>query len=241
MKVIQVVGRSGSGKTPFVAELIRALRDRGSVAAVKHIGHHSFELDERKDTTKFAEAGATLSVGVDSQKTVYISRSTELADVLSTLCGKGVVYTVIEGFKTHSFPKVVIGDLDIDGCVLRNPSVADVLASLDLFEEYITIPGIIRELEAHGGTGGVTVTWSSSSSGAGSDRAPWRRLDEVERELRSIDGLRDVRVYVATEPAAGLSVRIVAIAVDGETALRSIGMAVKLLGRPDAGGAQTGG
>lgn len=245
MKIIQVVGRSGSGKTTFVIDLIRAFRDRGTVAAVKHIGHHAFELDERKDTTRFAEAGAAVSVGVDSEKSVYIARSTELAAVLSTLCCQGVAYAVIEGFKTHPFPKVVIGDLEIEGCVLRNPSVTDVLASLDRFDEYVTIPGIVRELELAGGAGMVAVTWSSSSSRRNSNRAPWRRLVGIEREMQGIDGMRAARVYVAPEPESesggdSLSIRIGAVAVDGDAALRAIATARELLARQGKDGDRTG-
>jgi hypothetical protein len=163
--------------------------------------------------------------------------------VLSTLCGQGVAFVVIEGFKTHTFPKVVIGDLEIERCVLRNPRVTEVLTSLDRFEEYVTIPGIIRDLETACGTGGVTLTWSSSSSRGDSDRAPWRHLAPVEMEMRGIDGVRGARVYVAREYEAGeksLSVRIGVTAVDVDAALCSIKTAVNILAQPDAGGEQAG-
>lgn len=240
MKVIHVVGRSGSGKTPFIADLIRALKDRGAVAAVKHLGHHAFKLDERKDTTQFAEAGAAYSVGVDSQKTVYIARSAELTTVLSTLCGQGVAYAVIEGFKTHSFPKVVIGDLEIENCMLRNPSIPEVLTSLDLFEEYVTLPGIARELETACGGGGVMLTWSSSSARRDGDHASWRRLVPVEREIGGMNGIRGVRIYVAPEGGNGNSVLIGILAVDSNAALCSLEAARELLACRGTCGERTG-
>jgi molybdopterin-guanine dinucleotide biosynthesis protein MobB len=59
MKVVAVVGFSGSGKTRLVARLIRELKGRGlRVAAVKRCPH-GFSLDtEGKDTADFSLAGA---------------------------------------------------------------------------------------------------------------------------------------------------------------------------------------
>jgi len=66
MKIIHIVGSSGSGKTTFIRKLIPALKRQGSVAVIKHVGDHSYTLEEGKDTTVFFETGADISVGVDS-------------------------------------------------------------------------------------------------------------------------------------------------------------------------------
>jgi molybdopterin-guanine dinucleotide biosynthesis protein B len=59
MKVIAVVGFSGSGKTRLVVRLIRELKGRGlRVSALKRCSH-DFSLDiEGKDTAAFSAAGA---------------------------------------------------------------------------------------------------------------------------------------------------------------------------------------
>ncbi|MCK7507787.1 MAG: molybdopterin-guanine dinucleotide biosynthesis protein MobB [Desulfobacterales bacterium] len=59
MRVLAVVGYSGSGKTRLVVRLVGELRRRGlRVAAVKRCSH-GFALDtEGKDTAAFAAAGA---------------------------------------------------------------------------------------------------------------------------------------------------------------------------------------
>jgi molybdopterin-guanine dinucleotide biosynthesis protein B len=61
--VISIVGHSGSGKTTLVEKLIRELCIRGvKVATIKH-AHHKVELDTPgKDSFRYKDAGAVISV-----------------------------------------------------------------------------------------------------------------------------------------------------------------------------------
>jgi molybdopterin-guanine dinucleotide biosynthesis protein MobB len=136
MKIIQVVGRSNSGKTTFIRNLIPELRKFGKVSVIKHLGDHDYHLEEGKDTTFFFEAGADIAVGIDAVKSVVAVRNNSLEDALRLLDGMGMNYTVIEGFKQFPFPKIVIGNLEIEKCVLMNPTVNQVVTNLDLFEDY---------------------------------------------------------------------------------------------------------
>ncbi|MDD5057117.1 MAG: molybdopterin-guanine dinucleotide biosynthesis protein B [Sideroxydans sp.] len=63
MKVISIVGHSGAGKTTLVEKLIRELCVRGvKVATIKH-AHHKVELDTPgKDSYRYKDAGAVMSV-----------------------------------------------------------------------------------------------------------------------------------------------------------------------------------
>jgi molybdopterin-guanine dinucleotide biosynthesis protein MobB len=136
MKIIQVVGRSNSGKTTFIRNLIPELRKFGKVSVIKHLGDHDYHLEEGKDTTFFFEAGADIAVGIDAVKSVVAVRNNSLEDALRLLEVMGMNYTVIEGFKQFPFPKIVIGNLEIEKCVLMNPTVNQVVTNLDLFEDY---------------------------------------------------------------------------------------------------------
>ena len=137
MKIIQIVGRSNSGKTTFIKSLIPELKKTGSVAVIKHLGHHIFNIEEKKDTSVFFESGADISVGIDDQKSVAIIRKNTLDEALRTLNDQDVDFVIIEGFKQRSFPKIAIGDLQTDNCILTNPRVKDVVASLDRFDDFI--------------------------------------------------------------------------------------------------------
>ena len=136
MKIIQVVGRSESGKTTFIKKLIPELKKRGTVAVIKHLGDHAYNLEEEKDTTIFFDTGADISVGIDSHKAVAVIRKPGLEDILTILFNQGITFAVIEGFKQRTFPKIVIGSLNAGNCILSNPSMNEVIISLDLFENF---------------------------------------------------------------------------------------------------------
>ena len=136
MRIIQIVGKSESGKTTFIRKLIPELKKKGTVAVIKHLGDHTFKLEEEKDTTIFFETGADISVGIDSHKAVAAIRKPALEDILTILFNQGIAFAIIEGFKQRTFPKIVIGSLTTENCVLSNPSVDEVLMSLDLFENF---------------------------------------------------------------------------------------------------------
>ncbi|OPY36371.1 MAG: molybdopterin-guanine dinucleotide biosynthesis protein B [Methanoregula sp. PtaU1.Bin051] len=142
MRIIQVVGSSNSGKTTLIRELVPALSVKGRVGVIKHLGDHLYDLSPGKDTTEFFSSGASISVGMDAEKSVAAIRTTSLDRILLLLYTEGIDFAVIEGFKTRPFPRVVIGDLATENCVIRNPSVTDIIASLEKFSLYIPPAGI---------------------------------------------------------------------------------------------------
>jgi molybdopterin-guanine dinucleotide biosynthesis protein MobB len=136
MKIIQVTGRANTGKTTFIKSLIPVLKTKGNVAVIKHLADHDFLLEEGKDTTGFFNAGAAISAGIDGHKSVVALQNNSLEAMLALLKGQGMDFVIIEGFKQQSFKKIVIGDLQVEGCILRNPTVDDVVASIGSFDTY---------------------------------------------------------------------------------------------------------
>lgn len=136
MKIIQVSGRSNSGKTTFIRKLIPELKKIGPVGVIKHLGDHEYLLEDGKDTTHFYNAGADITTGIDSDKTVCTMHHTNLDTILKLYAEQGIHFTVIEGYKQRSYAKIVIGSLEIDRCILTNPTTDDVIQSLHLFDEY---------------------------------------------------------------------------------------------------------
>lgn len=147
MKIINIIGHSCSGKTTFISKLVLELKNMGRVATIKHLGHHKFNLETGKDTTVFYESGISISAGIDSEKTVLSIRNNDLVSVLDFLADQGIDFTVIEGFKTVGLPAVVIGDLDSDRVLFRNPTQDDIITGLDQFPEYYTLKGLEKGLK----------------------------------------------------------------------------------------------
>jgi molybdopterin synthase catalytic subunit len=147
MRIIHVVGRSNSGKTTFIHSLIPLLGKCGKTAVIKNLHSHSFEQTPGKDTTTHYEHGADIVIGTDPEKAMAAIRNGSLHDMLNLLSDQGVEFTIIEGHKAESFPKVVIGDLDIEQCILRNPNPEDVLTHINEFSEVFTLQGLVQELK----------------------------------------------------------------------------------------------
>jgi molybdopterin-guanine dinucleotide biosynthesis protein MobB len=136
MKIIQVVGRSNSGKTTFIRNLIPELKKIGKVGIIKHLGDHDFVLEDGKDTTFFFEAGADIASGIDAHKTVMAIRNNILDETLHAYLAHGIDFAVIEGYKEREYAKIVIGSLEVDRCILKNPTVNEVIQSIHRFDDF---------------------------------------------------------------------------------------------------------
>ena len=206
MKIIQIVGSSNAGKTTFIKDLIPALSVHGTVGAVKHLGHHGFALEPGKDTTIYYESHAAISGGVDDDKSVIIRRENDLDSTLEVLCNTGIDYTILEGFKSRPFPRIVIGDLESENVVLRNPTIEEVIATLPAFEDYYTIEGLVRELKreygvSHAGAiltfNGIVREWT------GTEQTEYLEFDEtvdalvesIQKEIEAVPGIIGARFH----------------------------------------------
>jgi len=81
-------------------------------------------------------AGAAVSAGIDADKAVIALRNNSLDTMLGLLKGLGMDFAIIEGFKQRSFKKIVIGDLQVEGYILKNPTIDEVVASIGRFDTY---------------------------------------------------------------------------------------------------------
>ena len=96
-----------SGKTTLIKKLIVSLKARGlRVAVIKHHGHEDFEIDkEGKDSWKFAQAGADISIISSPKKTAYIEqRSLEFRQLVSMV--QDVDLILVEGFKKEAIAQI---------------------------------------------------------------------------------------------------------------------------------------
>lgn len=111
VKVLGVVGWSGSGKTTMLTALLPRLVARGlSVSTVKHV-HHGFDMDRPgKDSFRHREAGAREVLISGAQRWALLHEvagpEPDLPALLTRLSPVDLV--LVEGFKTHPFPKLEV-------------------------------------------------------------------------------------------------------------------------------------
>lgn len=107
MHVVQFAGWSRSGKTTLIAELIRRLTARGErIGAIKHT-HHPLVDENRGDTAKFLDAGASIAILASDDEAIVFTRNSSQRiayrspDELPAHCGN-VDVVLVEGFKSFT-------------------------------------------------------------------------------------------------------------------------------------------
>lgn len=95
--VFAVVGYSGVGKTTNILKLITKLKKEGLKVAVIKCSHHNFSINPvGKDTTKFFEHGADLSIFHNDAEFVSIHKFVPVGTIIEDIRNKYDVI-IIEG------------------------------------------------------------------------------------------------------------------------------------------------
>jgi molybdopterin-guanine dinucleotide biosynthesis protein MobB len=234
VKVIPVTGLSGSGKTTFIRTLIPVLARFGPVGTIKHTGHHSMELPKGKDTTVMFEAGASAVAGIDQGKTLVTLKGTVLTDALDILAGQGIALAIIEGYKGSSLPKIIIGDLEAEECVLQDPDPEDVIPVIDRFPDYITPGELLRELGLQCRSSETGCTIISSSQPLPADNRKHASVDtgkvlsDVTGAMLDLPGVTGAKAAIQRGSLFGGNDRVLMVVAGdgGEVAAAALGAAL---------------
>ncbi len=115
--MVCIVGRSNSGKTTLIEQLIIELKKRGHrIATIKHAGH-GFQWDrEGKDSWRHRMAGASTVIIVSPNDLGIITdQEKELSpDELKERYIRDVDIILAEGYKYSNYPKIGIIRLEGD-------------------------------------------------------------------------------------------------------------------------------
>jgi len=142
MKIISIIGYSGSGKTYIIEFLIKKLKSELNleVSVVKNIHEHRID-EEGKDSFKFSEAGAVFSVIKNkfNQNAIYLNKKISV-DALITWIDKSpykVDLIIIEGFRDVSYPTILcVKELqDIEVQINKNVKLISGLIALNKYSE----------------------------------------------------------------------------------------------------------
>jgi molybdopterin-guanine dinucleotide biosynthesis protein B len=112
MKIISLIGFSGSGKTTFITNAIRLFKEKLNydVAVIKYIHEHRVDKEE-KDSNKYNEAGAIYSIvrNIYGENVIFMKKKIELEQFVDWFV-KGpfkIDLILTEGFRDLMFPTVL--------------------------------------------------------------------------------------------------------------------------------------
>lgn len=163
--VLQVVGFKNSGKTTLIESLLSVCKQAGCRAGViKHHGHGGGldEHDERKDTGRFRKNGAVVSgvaAGGELEMRITNDASWRAEQLVRLYQHLPIDVILMEGFKSASYPKVVmvkeedvevLGQLDNIAAVVTWDRELDFPEGMQIFhisEEERYIPWLLSRLE----------------------------------------------------------------------------------------------
>jgi len=151
-QVISIVGHSGAGKTTLVEKLIRELTARGvRIATIKH-AHHKVELDTPgKDSYRYKEAGAVMSMLLtrDALQLVADAREEREPEQLAQRFMGEADLVLAEGFSLSATPKIEVLRRACDKpprCAVEDGLIAIVT---DMDEVYPQLPHFgLEDIEA---------------------------------------------------------------------------------------------
>lgn len=150
---IGVVGYHNTGKTTLICKLIERLTEHGySVSTIKNIPKNGFSMDiEGKDTWRHGESGAGLVVASTSDETSFIMKTgmslDKILGITDNMTSPDVI--LVEGHKTEQIPKIVLGEMSIDGedNVRRyDPATDDFDCLFDYITETIEVKKVYNKL-----------------------------------------------------------------------------------------------
>jgi len=123
--IISIVGRSESGKTLLMEQLIVEFKRRGyKIAALKHSHCGAIEVDQPgKDTWKFAQAGSDAVCISSPRKLAFIKISDHdlLIDEVLPIIGPEFDLVLVEGFKKSKLPKIEVHREELGNDLLCSP------------------------------------------------------------------------------------------------------------------------
>jgi len=124
LPIVAIVGKSQSGKTMLVEQLIRELKKRGHrIAALKH-SHCGIEIDHPgKDTWKFTQAGSDTVCISSPDKLAFIKNlNRELkVEEITPILGSEFDLVLAEGFKKSEIRKIEVHRKELGDDLICSP------------------------------------------------------------------------------------------------------------------------
>jgi len=249
MKIISIVGYKKTGKTTLVGQLVKSLKEHGSVGTIKHLHEHDINAQDT-DTWKHAQAGADVVVAVTPNELVKFSRNNDLESALDELANEGMDFAIVEGFKDSKLPKIALGDIAATEIVKRldtfeSTNINEIIDIVLKQPEFHTLDSLLRKLKSSRSiekAGAIGTFTGIVRSVTGETRTEFlefeshgelarKKMDEICQQLKNKEGIVDVLIHHRTGiiPGGGDIVYIAVAAGHREELFAVLREAIELL------------
>ena len=213
MRIISVVGYKKTGKTTLVEQLIKSLKNHGSVGTIKHLHDTSLNLPNT-DTWKHVQAGAEITIGVTPKELVKFSYKNDLESALDELANSGMDFTVVEGFKDSQLPKIALGEVNAPNTVIHlekieNADIGEIVNTVRKLPEYHTLDSLIHKIRCSKdiGRAGAIGTFTGIVRAVSGDirteflefeehsEVAQRKMNEICIDLKKKEGIIEVAMH----------------------------------------------
>ena len=146
--VISIVGRSGSGKTTLIEKVVASLQDEGlRVAVIKHTRHHVDGGDEGKDSWRYRNAGAAVSLVTNDRYSVaHVTFNEPVTPIaLAGIFNNMADLVIIEGYRDGSQKKIEVIDDSIAEKPLYRDGIENIIALVTDGESRGNVPVFKRD------------------------------------------------------------------------------------------------
>lgn len=112
LKIISLIGRSGSGKTNLIINAIKRLRKElhYNIAVIKNIHEHQID-EEGKDSYRYIEAGANYAItkNIYNETTLFVKKEINFSQLINWISSGPFKIDLIftEGFRTLNHPTIL--------------------------------------------------------------------------------------------------------------------------------------
>ena len=124
LPIVSLVGKSQSGKTMLMEQLIAEFKRRGyKVAALKH-SHGGMEIDHPgKDSWRYAQAGSDAVLVSSPDKLAFIKSVNHELDIeeIMPIVGPEFDLVLVEGFRKSKIPKIEVHRKELGDDLLCSP------------------------------------------------------------------------------------------------------------------------
>ncbi len=128
MKIISLIGYSGSGKTHFIVKAIEMLKSEFNlnIIVIKNVHTHKLDI-EGKDSYEFSKAGADFSIIKNkyNKLAVFFKKELEVNDIIDWILklSNDIDLAFIEGFREEKYPGILCAKNIEDVIPQLNPNI----------------------------------------------------------------------------------------------------------------------